>query len=207
MIDSVIFHYKGNESGGGSTAFVGFEVRVHYERPGTKLAGRSDLVGGAAADNSLTSPGAQPMSHRDGSPSDEVTLALRRSGERWLRWLRDEVSRRGDTPRDRLLGLWDVLEEWFATEDFRVSVTARAAAALWAEPDDPVGAIVGEHRRAVRRLLEELAAAAGVHDPPVLAARLHVLLEGAVASALIDGRPGVARTARDLAAAALGEPR
>jgi hypothetical protein len=145
------------------------------------------------------------MPHRDGFTTNGAPLDLKRSGERWLRWLREELSRRGGTPRARLLGLWDVLEEWFATESFRASLPARAAGVLRAEPGDPMGAVVAEHRRAVRELLEDLAVAAGVPDPAGHAAQLHVLLEGAVASALIDRRPGVARTARTLAAIALGE--
>jgi hypothetical protein len=145
------------------------------------------------------------MPHRNGFRTNGAPLDLKRSGERWLRWLREELSRRGDTPRARLLGLWDVLEEWFATDGFRASLPARAAGVLRAEPGDPVGAVVAEHRRAVRGLLEDLASAAGVEDPSGHAAQLHVLLEGAVASALIDRRPAVARTARTLAAIALGE--
>jgi len=132
-------------------------------------------------------------------------LDLQRSGDRWLRWLNHELDRRAETPMARLLGLWDVLEEWFATDGFHASLPARAAGALLAEPGDPVGIVVAEHRRAVRCLLEELAGEAGANDPSALGAQLHVLLEGAIAAALMDRRPGAARTARALAAIAIGE--
>jgi hypothetical protein len=156
-----------------------------------------------AASRAPTTPPVPPMPHRDELPTDGAPLDLKKAGERWLRWLHQELARRGDTPRARLLSLWDVLEEWFATEGFAASLVARAALALRSDPDDPVGSTVAEHRRAVRRLLEELADAAGAADPAGLAAQLHVLLEGAVASAMIERRPDVARTARRLAAIAL----
>jgi hypothetical protein len=132
--------------------------------------------------------------------SNDRTPTLQQSSRRWLDWLGQEVADRGSTPQSRLLVLWEVLEEWFASEDFQVSQVTVATAGPRRDPGDPV---IAAHRSAMRQLLEDLTKAAGVHDPAVLAAQLQVLVDGAVAAAAVDGKSGSARTARQLANAAL----
>jgi hypothetical protein len=127
----------------------------------------------------------------------------KRTSEHWLEWLAAELDRRGDTPEARLLVLWDVLEEWFASEDFDGSFLSRAAPELRADPGGPTHLAVAEQRRSMRELLEDLAKSAGVQDPVTLAGQLQMLYEGAVVGALIDRQPAVARIARHLTMVAL----
>ena len=129
---------------------------------------------------------------------DSAAKDLERSSEQWLAWLADEVTRRRDPPGSALYGLWDALEEWFATDDF---AAGPLAAAVVAPPDGrgpAAHAVLVRHRRATRRLLEELARASGARDPAALAGQLLTLVEGAMAGALIDRHPQVARHAREL---------
>jgi hypothetical protein len=102
-----------------------------------------------------------------------------------------------------VLALWDVLEEWFASDDFAGSAVAAAVVA----PPDGRGpaahAALVRHRQATRRLLEDLARASGAGDPTALAAQLLTLVEGAMAGALIDRHPGAARHGRELTELAL----
>jgi len=135
--------------------------------------------------------------------NDRIPTALRHSSEEWLDWLGGELARRGATPRSRLLILWDVLEEWFATDDFHASALAAATAGLRRDPGDPTFAAVAAHRLAVRRMLENLAEGSGVDDPVRLTAQLQVLVEGAIVGALVDREPGLARHARELTEIAL----
>jgi hypothetical protein len=132
----------------------------------------------------------------------EDVVEEERTGEHWLEWLAGELDRRGGTPERRLLVLWDVLEEWFASEDFDGSFLAGAAPPLH-DAADPAHRVMSQQRRSLRHLLEELASSAGVHDPARLASQLQVLYEGAVVGALIDRQPGVARIARYLTRVAL----
>jgi hypothetical protein len=139
-------------------------------------------------------------SRRDVDGSD------RRNGDarRWLDWLSGELARRGSEAGPRLMVLWDVLEEWFASEDFQ----GRVADSLIGRADLPgpghrAHEAVAANRYSLRRLLEELAREVGAPDPGELASQLQMLFEGAVIGALIDGQPGVARAARHLAAIAL----
>jgi hypothetical protein len=134
---------------------------------------------------------------------DPAAADLERSSERWLAWLTGELARRRQPPGQKLLVLWDVLEEWFASDDFAASAVAAAVAA----PPDGRGpaahAALVRHRREARRLLEDLAGAAGAPDPHALAGQLLTLVEGAIVGALVDRRPDVARHARELTEIAL----
>jgi hypothetical protein len=129
---------------------------------------------------------------------DPAAADLERSSERWLTWLAVATIRRQDPPEAALSALWDALEGWFASDDFAGSALAAAVVA----PPDGRGpaahAVLVEHRQATRRLLEDLARSAGARDPAALAGQLLTLVEGAMAGALIDRHPGVARHAREL---------
>ena len=135
---------------------------------------------------------------------DPAAADLERSSERWLAWLAAETTRRRRPPRSDLLVLWDLLEEWFASDDF---ASSPVAAAVTAPPDGrgpAVHAVLIRHRQATRQLLEHLAQSSGAPDPASLAAQLLTLVDGAIAGTLIDRHAGAARHARELTQIALG---
>jgi hypothetical protein len=134
---------------------------------------------------------------------DPAAADLERSSERWLAWLARETARRHDPPETALDALWDLLEEWFASDEFTGSALA---AAVTAPPDGrgpAAHAVLVRHRQATRHLLEDLARSAGAPDPAPLADQLLTLIEGAMAGVLIDRHPGAARHARELTRIAL----
>ena len=133
---------------------------------------------------------------------DLVTATLERWSERWLGWLRHEAWLAGDDPAARLEALWDALEKWFADEGFRGSYVANVAIELRARPGHPAQAVVAAHRAALRRLLRDLLTA---DAPPPAAAvlQLQMLIDGAVAAAVVDRQPGAAVGARAMAASLL----
>jgi hypothetical protein len=134
---------------------------------------------------------------------ESAAAALEQASERWLAWLASETTRRPDPSELAVYALWDALEAWFASDDFAGSVLAAAVVA----PPDGRGpaahAVLIRHRQATRRLLEDVARSAGARDPAVLAGQLLTLVEGAMAGALVDRHPGVARHARELTRIAL----
>ena len=129
---------------------------------------------------------------------DPAATDLERSSAQWLAWLASETARRQDPPGSALDALWDLLEEWFASDEFAASALAAAVAA----PPDGRGpaahAVLIRHRQATRRLLEDVARSAGARDPAALAAQLLTLVEGAIVGALVDRQGGATRHAREL---------
>jgi AcrR family transcriptional regulator len=135
-----------------------------------------------------------------GGKDELVAATLDRWSEQWLGWLRSEAGR-GDDPAARLDGLWDALEKWFAAEGFRGSYVHNAATELRGRPGHPAQRPIAAHRAAMRELLEDLAAGAPRGDGVAL--QLQMLIDGAMAVAVLDQQPGAAASARALAAAAL----
>jgi AcrR family transcriptional regulator len=148
-----------------------------------------------------------PMTlYRHFAGKDElVTATLERWSGQWLDWLRWEVEGCGDDPGARMEGLWDALEKWFAAEGFRGSYVANAATELRSKPGHPAHKAIAAHRTAVRELLQDLVVACGAPHPAGAALQLRMLIDGAMAVAVVDRQPGAAASARAMANALLAE--
>jgi len=108
---------------------------------------------------------------------------------------------RFDTPRDRLLGVFDVLAELAAAPTFRGCAFYNASAESPA--DGVVQQVCDENRAWTRRLFTDLAREAGARDPEALAAQLVVLYDGSSVGARMDRSAAAATTSRAVAAALL----
>jgi AcrR family transcriptional regulator len=170
-------------------------MRLFY-RKGIPVVGMNNII--AEADVALMTVYRQ-FGNKDGL----VAATLEQWSAEWLHSLNDEIDRCGDDPEKRLAGLWDALESWLATEDFCGSFVANAATELRGKPDHPAQKVIGEHRMAMHQILEDLAKRAGAHDPEDWAKQVQLLIDGAVAVAVVDGRTDVARSIRALAKAML----
>ncbi|WP_202596783.1 TetR/AcrR family transcriptional regulator [Curtobacterium oceanosedimentum] len=114
----------------------------------------------------------------------------------WERGIEQAVAA-ADTPRDRLLAMYDFLEQWFGDDTFRGCGFINAFGELGAT-SPAVAEIAREHKDSFQRYVAELAAAA-VPDADTaeeLAAQLALLAEGAQTTAAIAGDTAPARHAR-----------
>jgi AcrR family transcriptional regulator len=107
-----------------------------------------------------------------------------------------EAERRAHAPQARLLAIFDVLDDWFAREDFEGCSFVKVL--LEFGPDHPAGAASIRHLRNVRAFPERLAREAGIRDPVSLAHDWHLLMKGAVISA-VEGDPHAAHRGREIA--------
>ncbi len=108
---------------------------------------------------------------------------------------------RYDTPRERLLAVFEGQGELFAQPDYRGCAFNRASAE--SQPGDLTEQATEDYRRWVRALLTELAAQAGAPAPEALARQLHLLYDGSGQSARLDHDAGAAAAARAAAAVLL----
>jgi AcrR family transcriptional regulator len=108
---------------------------------------------------------------------------------------------RYDTPRERLLAVFEGQGELFSQPDYRGCAFARASAE--SQAGDLAEQAAEGYRHWVRALLTELAADAGVPEPEMLARQLHLLYDGSGQSARMDRDPTVAAAARAAAAVLL----
>ncbi len=105
-----------------------------------------------------------------------------------------------ETPRERLMAVFDVLSESLAQPNYHGCAFVNASAE--ARPGSPIETAVDGYRSWLRALLTKLAGEAGAADPERLAWQLHLLYDGASVSARMDHTPRAAFPAR-LAAEAL----
>lgn len=104
----------------------------------------------------------------------------------------------GYAPRDLLLGMFDVLHEWFTHVDFRGCIFVHACAEF-PSPNDPVHRAAVQHYLVAEENIRKMAAAAGVRDPEALASAWSLLLEGAIIRRMTGGADEAARTAKAVA--------
>lgn len=132
-----------------------------------------------------------------------ILAALRLKDERFESWLLARVEALADTPRGRLLAIFDALGEWFAREDFR-GCTFIKAAAEYQEAADPIRLQAARHKRTILAHIEALAREADLPEAEGAAAQLAILAEGAIIAAQLEMTPDPAADARRAAARLIG---
>jgi AcrR family transcriptional regulator len=132
---------------------------------------------------------------------DELVRAYLENRQANLAQRITQAIERYDTPRERLLAVFEGQGELFAQPGYRGCAFARASAE--SHPGDLAEQAAEGYRRWVRTLLTDLAAKADVPKPEVLARQLHLLYDGSGQSARMDHDPGAAAAARAAAATLL----
>jgi AcrR family transcriptional regulator len=100
---------------------------------------------------------------------------------------------RYDTPRERLLGVFEAQGETFTDPTFRGCAFVSASAE---SPGEPVSSAADDYRGWVRGLFTDLAREAGAADPELLARQLHMIYDGASLSVRLDRNPAASAMAR-----------
>ncbi len=128
---------------------------------------------------------------------EQLTLAvLSRWHDRWMAGLTQVVTS-ADTPRARLLAVFDHLRDWSADTGCRGNGFVIALAELGSS-SPAVAARVREHDDSFRRQLAALVEAAGL--PPELGPQLGLLAEGVHSTAALEAGAGAAAVGREAAA-------
>jgi AcrR family transcriptional regulator len=130
-----------------------------------------------------------------------IAAALARRHERWMNWFIEGTRQSGKTARAQLLGMFDVLREWFSSPGFHGCAFLNASGEIGA-PDDPIRVVAREHKvqllRFVETLFNEFLVETGgpVREAPSLARQWLILIDGAIGVALVSGMPNAAGDAR-----------
>jgi AcrR family transcriptional regulator len=133
-----------------------------------------------------------------GSKAGLVSAYLAHRDEQWMSWLEARVAEAGDGPRQRLLGLFDALDAWFASPGFAGCAFINAFGET--AGTGPVAEQATQHKERLAALVENLVAQLDRPRAPQLREELMLLIEGAIVRASLGHRPEAARTARGVAA-------
>ncbi len=138
------------------------------------------------------------------SKEDLVLAFLQRREQLWTRELVEaEARRRGATPREQLLAIFDVFDEWFHRDDFEgcsfINVLLEVGSL-----DDPVGGASAAHLEYIRSVVTRIAEEAGIDDADEFAESWHILMKGSIVAAG-EGDVLAARRARGMGERLLDE--
>jgi AcrR family transcriptional regulator len=166
-----------------------------FARHGVEAIGVSQIVAEAAV--------ARMTLYRHFQSKDELvvaTLELRR--ELWTKnWLQHEIDRLGGPARDRLMTIFDLLDDWFSRDDYSGCMFANHMLESH-DSKGMIGAACARGLTEVRAFIEGLAEEAGAADPADLARQWQVLMWGSIVLAS-SGDIASARRVRRTAAALL----
>ena len=131
------------------------------------------------------------------SKDDLVIAFLERREERWtLAWVEAEARRRGTTPEEQLLAIFELFDEWFQRDDFEACSFINVL--LEMGPAHPAGQASVRHLASIRTVVGRLAEEAALRDPASFAHSWHILMKGSIVSAT-EGDAQAAQRARSMA--------
>lgn len=130
---------------------------------------------------------------------DELILAtLRKRDEKFRNDFMQSVESRTKNPRDRLVAVFDTLDDWFSSRDFSGCLFINAAAE-YPEGDCPIHNTCAENKRLLVNYLTDLSEKAGAKDAKSLGQGLMLLMEGAVVMYYVGFQKDAAKHAKQSA--------
>jgi len=169
---------------------VGRAAYELFSREGVKSVGVDAVIARAGT--------AKMTLYRNFPSKDDLIIEfLRRREQLWTReWLQAESQRRGATPRDQLLAIFDVFSDWFGQPDFEGCSFLTTMIEV-NDREHPVHQAAVEHLANIRSYIESLAAELGIRDVDSFARKWHILMKGSIMAAH-EGDAAAAGRAREL---------
>lgn len=131
------------------------------------------------------------------SKNDLVIAFLQRREDIWtLGLIETEARKRGMTPEERLLAIFDVFDDWFRRDDYEACPFVNIL--LEMGPGHPLSRASIGHLEKIRDMVQRLAEEAGLRDTATLARSWHILMKGSIVSAA-EGDRDAAVLARHMA--------
>jgi AcrR family transcriptional regulator len=133
------------------------------------------------------------------SKEDLVVAVLDLREELWInRWVIAESRRRAETPRGRLLVIFEMLDDWFRRADYEGCLFNNTLLEDH-DPASPARLVSIVKRSHIKTFLRSLAEEAGARDPETLAGQWQMLMSGAMMAG-VEGDVDAALRARDVGA-------
>ena len=125
---------------------------------------------------------------------DDLVLAFLEQREQiWTYgWVEGEARRRGATPDEQLLAIFDLFDEWFYGDDFEGCSFVNTLLEF-RDLEHPVGRASADYLENIRSLVRNLALEARLRDPDAFALSWHILMKGSIVQAAEGDRDAAKR--------------
>lgn len=152
-------------------------------------------------DRIIAESGVAKMSLYNHFKSKDALIAawLQQRDVNWREWFQKTVEKQATAPAERLLAMFDVLEEWFSQPGFRGCAFINSSVEL-VDPEHPGYQVAIEHQQALYGYILHLVQAAELDNPDAVAEQLLLLMEGAIVVAMMRRSPAAATHAKTAAA-------
>jgi AcrR family transcriptional regulator len=139
------------------------------------------------------------------SKDDLVLAFLERREERWtFAYVVTEARRRGTSPEEQLLAIFDAFDEWFRRDDFEGCSFIKLLLEMGTE--HPAGRASVRHLDNIRSIVRNLALEASLRDSEAFARSWQLIMEGSIVAAAA-GDADAAQRAKTLARTLLAQHR
>ena len=147
-----------------------------FSRRGVRGVGIDEVIKNASV--------AKATLYRHFTSKDELVLAfLQQREELWTKgWVEVEARRRGETPEEQLLTIFDLFHEWFQKDDFEGCSFINVLLEM-NDRGTPIGQASADHLNTIRSIIRSLAEEAGLRDPEQFAHSWHILMKGSIVAA------------------------
>ena len=140
------------------------------------------------------------------SKEELVIAVLRHYDEEFRNSFIRQVESTANTPRGRLLAIFDVAEKWFRQKKFYGCMFINTIGEH-SEREGPIRRVCQDFKRLMEEYMTGLCVQMGAKHPGKLAEEIALLLEGAIVTAQVSQKPEAARIAKRAAAVLLDKGR
>jgi AcrR family transcriptional regulator len=161
-----------------------------FSRRGIRDVGVNELISRAGV--------AKATFYRHFATKDDLVLAFLEQRDRvWtVELVVAEARRRGSTPTEQLLAIFDVFGDWFRRDDFEACSFINILLEMGA--NHPLGRASIDYLAKIRGHVQQLAEEAGLRDAEDFSRSWHILMKGSIISAT-EGDADAAKRAQRMA--------
>jgi len=132
------------------------------------------------------------------SKEELIYAALRQHDSVYRNQFMQAVENSGETPKEKLLAIFDIAENSFKGDQFHGCMFINAVGE-YSEEGSPVREICKQFKQLIWRYIADLTQQSGAAHPEELADEICLLLDGAIVTAQVSQKPQAASTAKKIA--------
>jgi AcrR family transcriptional regulator len=135
---------------------------------------------------------------RFGSKENLLRAVFDAEAQMWFRWFDADLPARSSDPAEQLLGLFDLLNDWFEDSEFFGCIFVNAVA----EHEKETGWVrdtAMAHRSLVNGRLQRLLKRADIRQPARATEKMSLVIDGAIVTAMVTGQASAAMLAKSIA--------